>query len=112
LADTGIAVSPSEKMDPTTPSPLIPELMEPVKTLTKQMFNDVPVIPFMSTGATDGRYLRAGGIPTYGVSGLFLDPADVRAHGRDERVPQKSLYESQEFLYQLVKMLSTEKPKV
>jgi acetylornithine deacetylase/succinyl-diaminopimelate desuccinylase-like protein len=112
LADTGIAVSASEKMDPTTPSPLIPELMEPIKTLTKQIFNDVPVIPFMSTGATDGRYLRAGGIPTYGVSGLFLDPADVRAQGGDERVPQKSLYDSQEFLYQLVKMLSTEKPKV
>jgi len=112
LADTGIVVSPSEQMAPTSPSPLIPELMEPIRTLTKQMFNDVPVIPFMSTGATDGRYLRAGGIPTYGVSGLFLDPADVRAHGRDERVPQKSLYESQEFLYQLVKMLSSEKPKV
>jgi acetylornithine deacetylase/succinyl-diaminopimelate desuccinylase-like protein len=112
LNDTGIVVSPSEQLAATSPSPLTPELMEPITTLTKQMFNGVPVIPFMSTGATDGRYLRAGGIPTYGVSGLFLDPADVRAHGRDERVPQKSLYESQEFLYQLVKMLSSEKPKV
>ena len=75
------------------------------------MFNGVPVIPFMSTGATDGRFLRAAGIPTYGVSGLFLEPSDVRAHGKDERVLQKSLYDSQAFLYELVKMLSTEKPK-
>ncbi len=112
LADTGIVVSPSEKMDPTSPSPLTAELLDPVKTLTNRMFNGVPVIPFMSTGATDGRYLRAAGIPTYGVSGLFLEPSDVRAHGKDERVLQKSLYDSQAFLYELVKMLSTEKPKV
>jgi acetylornithine deacetylase/succinyl-diaminopimelate desuccinylase-like protein len=111
LNDTGIVVSPAEKMDPTSPSPLTAELLDPVKTLTARMFDNVPVIPFMSTGATDGRYLRAAGIPTYGVSGLFVDPADARAHGRDERVPQKSLYDSQAFLYELVKMLSTEKPK-
>jgi acetylornithine deacetylase/succinyl-diaminopimelate desuccinylase-like protein len=112
LADTGIMVSPSEKLAPTSPSPLTAELLDPVKTLTNRMFNGVPVIPFMSTGATDGRYLRAAGIPTYGVSGLFLEPTDVRAHGKDERVPQKSLYDSQAFLYELVKMLATEKPKV
>jgi acetylornithine deacetylase/succinyl-diaminopimelate desuccinylase-like protein len=112
LADTGIVVSPSEQMAPTSPSPLTAELLDPVKTLTNRMFNGVPVIPFMSTGATDGRYLREAGIPTYGVSGLFLEPTDVRAHGKDERVLQKSLYDSQAFLYELVKMLSTEKPKV
>jgi acetylornithine deacetylase/succinyl-diaminopimelate desuccinylase-like protein len=110
LNDTGIVVSPAEQMAPTSPSPLTAELLDPVRTLTKRMFDNVPVIPFMSTGATDGRYLRAAGIPTYGVSGLFLDPGDIRAHGRDERVPQKSLYDSQEFLYELVKMLASEKP--
>jgi acetylornithine deacetylase/succinyl-diaminopimelate desuccinylase-like protein len=112
LNDTGIVVSPSEQLAPTSPSPLTAELLDPIKTLTARMFNGVPVIPFMSTGATDGRYLRAAGIPTYGVSGLFLEPTDIRAHGKDERVPQKSLYDSQAFLYELVKMLSTEKPKV
>ncbi|MEP7088138.1 MAG: M20/M25/M40 family metallo-hydrolase [Gemmatimonadota bacterium] len=112
LADTGITVSPSEELAPTSPSPLTAELLDPIKTLTGRMFSGVPVIPFMSTGATDGRYLREGGIPTYGVSGLFVEPSDVRAHGKDERVLQKSLYDSQAFLYELVKMLSTEKPKV
>lgn len=110
LADTGITVSPAEKLAPTSPSPLTAELMDPIRTLTDRMFGKIPVIPFMSTGATDGRYLRAAGIPTYGVSGLFTEPSDVRAHGKDERVLQKSLYDSQEFLYELVKMLSSEKP--
>ena len=110
LADTGIVVSPAEQLAPTSPSPLTAELMDPIRTLTDRMFGKIPVIPFMSTGATDGRYLRAAGIPTYGVSGLFTEPSDVRAHGKDERVLQKSLYDSQEFLYQLVKMLSSQKP--
>jgi acetylornithine deacetylase/succinyl-diaminopimelate desuccinylase-like protein len=110
LADTGIQVSPSEKLAPTSPSPLTAELLDPIRTLTARMFDNVPVIPFMSTGATDGRYLRAAGIPTYGVSGLFTEPSDVRAHGKDERVLQKSVYDSQAFLYELVKMLASEKP--
>ena len=61
----------------------------------------------MSTGATDGLYLRNAGIPTYGVSGLFNDVDDVRAHGKDERIGIDSFYEGQEFLYRLVKELSS-----
>ena len=110
LGDTGITVSAAEQLPETSPSPLTPELLDPVRTVTERMFGNIPVIPFMSTGATDGKYLRAAGIPTYGVSGLFTDPADSRIHGRDERVLQKSLYDSQEFLYQLVKMLASNKP--
>jgi acetylornithine deacetylase/succinyl-diaminopimelate desuccinylase-like protein len=64
----------------------------------------------MSTGATDGRPLRQGGIPTYGVSGLFGDMDDSRAHGRDERMLIKSFFEGQEFLYRLVKELSSRRP--
>jgi acetylornithine deacetylase/succinyl-diaminopimelate desuccinylase-like protein len=61
----------------------------------------------MGTGATDSKYLRAVGIPGYGISGLFGDPNDSRAHGRDERVLIKSYYDSQAFLYRLVKELSS-----
>jgi acetylornithine deacetylase/succinyl-diaminopimelate desuccinylase-like protein len=60
----------------------------------------------MSTGATDSLYLRRAGIPMYGVSGLFSDIDDVRAHGKDERLSVAGLYEGQEFLYRLVKVLS------
>jgi acetylornithine deacetylase/succinyl-diaminopimelate desuccinylase-like protein len=70
----------------------------------------VPVIPVMSTGATDGRRLRSAGIPTYGVSGLFGDPSDGRAHGRDERMLVKSYFDGQEFLRRLVHQLADGKP--
>ena len=66
----------------------------------------MPVVPTMSTGATDGAYLRVAGIPTYGVSGIFGDASDSRAHGKDERIGVKSYYDGQEFLYQLVKEMS------
>ena len=60
----------------------------------------------MGTGATDGLYLRIAGIPTYGVSGIFEDMDDIRAHGRDERIGIKEFYDGEEFLYRLVKRLA------
>ena len=63
----------------------------------------------MSAGATDGSYLRNAGIPTYGHSGLASEIGDNRAHGRDERVLIKSYYDSEAFLYRLVKELSSGK---
>jgi acetylornithine deacetylase/succinyl-diaminopimelate desuccinylase-like protein len=81
--------------------------MEPVTRVTKELFGDIPVIPTMSTGATDSRFFRALGVPAYGVSGLFSDPTvDARAHGRDERMRVQSFYEGQEFLYRLTKALA------
>jgi len=110
FADNAVSVTEIKPAKPSPPSPLDAEVFGPIEKLTKQMWN-VPVVPTMSTGATDGLYLRNAGIPTYGVSGLFADITDVRAHGRDERMGVKAFYEGQEFLYQLVKSLS-EKPKV
>jgi acetylornithine deacetylase/succinyl-diaminopimelate desuccinylase-like protein len=71
------------------------------------MWPGVIVLPTMSTGATDGRALRAAGIPTYGVRGMFIERDDYRAHGRDERMLVRSFYEGQTFLYEMVKSLST-----
>jgi acetylornithine deacetylase/succinyl-diaminopimelate desuccinylase-like protein len=81
--------------------------MQSVESLTKALWPGVPVIPVMSTGATDSLYFRQAGIPFYGVSGLFTDIDDNRIHGKDERVGVKQLYGSQEFLYRLVKMFSS-----
>jgi acetylornithine deacetylase/succinyl-diaminopimelate desuccinylase-like protein len=61
----------------------------------------------MSTGATDGLYLRNAGIPTYGASGLFVDEEDIRAHGRDERLLVKSFYEAVDFMYALATRLGS-----
>jgi acetylornithine deacetylase/succinyl-diaminopimelate desuccinylase-like protein len=107
IGDTSVQVIIRSQRAASPPSPLLPELMEPVTRITKEMFGDIPVIPAMSTGATDSRYFRALGIPAFGVSGLFSDPTvDARAHGRDERMRVQSFYEGQEFLYRLTKALA------
>ena len=91
---------------PSPPSPLTPQVLGAIERTTEELWPGVPVIPTMSTGATDGLFLRNAGIPVYGVSGIFGDIDDVRAHGRDERIPIRSFFEGQEFLYRLVKRLS------
>jgi len=109
--DTGVTLSKAPAMEHAAPSPLSPEIMGPIEKVTHDLFGpNVLVIPTMGTGATDSKYLRAVGIPGYGVSGLFGDPNDGRAHGKDERVLITSYYQSEEFLYRLVKELSMSKP--
>ena len=68
------------------------------------------IVPEMSTGATDGLYVRNAGIPTYGVSAIFDRVDDVRAHGRDERVGIEAFHNAAEFWYQLVKAVSKAGP--
>ena len=101
-----VEVEPSGRTTPSPPSPLIAEVLEPIERITEQMWPGVEVLPVMSTGATDGLYLRNAGIPVYGVSGIFGDVDDVRAHGQDERILIEHFHEGQEFLYRLVKALS------
>ncbi|MBV8205529.1 MAG: M20/M25/M40 family metallo-hydrolase [Acidobacteria bacterium] len=85
---------------------LRPELMGKVEAVTAQVFPGVLVMPEMSTGASDGKYLNLGGIPTYGISGLFDDVNDVRAHGRDERIAVPDFYDGLEFNYRLIRALT------
>jgi acetylornithine deacetylase/succinyl-diaminopimelate desuccinylase-like protein len=107
IGDTAVQVIVRSQRVASPPSPLTPEIMEPVARITREMWGDIPVIPTMSTGATDSRFFRALGVPAYGVSGLFSDPTvDARAHGRDERMRVQSFYEGQEFLYRLTKALA------
>jgi acetylornithine deacetylase/succinyl-diaminopimelate desuccinylase-like protein len=81
------------------PPPLTAEILGPVERVAASIWPGVPVIPTMSTGATDGRFLIAAGIPTYGLSGMFRDPDGDGVHGVDERIPVRSLYEGRDFLY-------------
>ena len=87
-------------------SPMRPDVLTAVTDTTARMWPGVPTIPIMVMGGTDGRYLRVAGIPTYGVQGIFFDRDDIRFHGRDERIPVRSFYEGQAFLYDLVKSLA------
>ena len=77
-----------------------------IQRVSEGMWPGVPVVPIMSTGATDGSRLRNAGIPTYGTSGIFVEYGEIRIHGRDERVLIKSFFDGSEFLYRLVKALS------
>jgi acetylornithine deacetylase/succinyl-diaminopimelate desuccinylase-like protein len=88
---------------PAAASPLTPAIVGPLEKVTARLWPGVPVIPQMETGATDGTPLRTAGIPTYGISGIFLDIDDIRAHGRDERIMVKSFYDGVEYMYQLVR---------
>ncbi|HYV98084.1 MAG TPA: M20/M25/M40 family metallo-hydrolase [Gemmatimonadaceae bacterium] len=107
IGDTAVSLTVDGDVHRGPPSPMTPELMGTITSLTASMWPGVATVPMMVMGATDGLYLRVAGIPTYGVQGLFYDRDDIRFHGRDERVRVQSFYESQTFLYELVKRLSS-----
>jgi acetylornithine deacetylase/succinyl-diaminopimelate desuccinylase-like protein len=107
LADSQIAISQISQTILSPLSPLREDVMDNVEKLTASMWPGVTVTPVMSTGASDGRYLRTAGIPVYGVSGIFSDIDDTRAHGRDERIGVQDFYNGVEFMYRFIKALSS-----
>ncbi|HEY2120606.1 MAG TPA: M20/M25/M40 family metallo-hydrolase [Candidatus Acidoferrum sp.] len=86
-------------------SPLLPELVETLEATVNSMWPGIPVVASMSTGATDGNYLRIAGIPTYGIACMFFDMEDERAHGKDEQVGVEDFYDGVEFAYRFIKSL-------
>jgi acetylornithine deacetylase/succinyl-diaminopimelate desuccinylase-like protein len=111
VGDPEIKVTASDKRSevPKGPQPLTPQIFKPVEALAAKMWPGVPVVPFMSAGATDGAFLTPAGIPTYGVSGMFGDPDGNGAHGLNERLRVKSVYDGRDFLYQIVKIYAQQK---
>ena len=81
-------------------------LFHKIETVVHSMWPGVPIVPSMSAGASDSIFTRNGGIPSYGVSGGWIDIHDIRAHGRDERREEHAFYESVEFTHRLMKELS------
>jgi len=107
VGNDSIAVTVKDSAVPSPPSPLVPEVMGALERVTAAMWPGVPVVPNMETGATDGLFLRNAGMPVYGVSGVYLDADDIRAHGRDERIAVRAYYEGADFTYRFVKALAT-----
>jgi acetylornithine deacetylase/succinyl-diaminopimelate desuccinylase-like protein len=101
-AELQIATAPKE----SPASPLRPDIVQTVERVTAKHFPGALVLPQMETGATDGLYVRNAGVPVYGLKAEFDDPADSRAHGRDERLPAKSYYDAVEFWHELVPALA------
>jgi acetylornithine deacetylase/succinyl-diaminopimelate desuccinylase-like protein len=89
------------------PSPLLPELVNTLQDTVTSMWPGLPVVASMSTGATDGNYLRIAGMPTYGIACMFFDMEDERAHGKDERVVVEDFYDGVEFSYRFIKALAS-----
>ena len=104
IGDPQVAITRIGETTDSPPSPLTPALMRAIEEVTGELWPGVPVIPTMSTGATDGLYFRNAGIPVYGVSGLFY--GESNAHGMNERAPAQAFYEGLEFLYRLVRRLT------
>ena len=107
LGDTAIHVSRVREPTLSPASPLRPDVIQPVTALAHKMWPGAVVVPEMSTGATDGLYVRNAGIPVYGVSAVFERIDDIRAHGRDERIGVKAYHDAATYWYQLVKSLAS-----
>jgi acetylornithine deacetylase/succinyl-diaminopimelate desuccinylase-like protein len=107
LADSAVAVTVAQEPVPSPPSPLTPEVLQPIERLTAALWPGAAVVPSMETGATDGLYLRNAGMPVYGVSSVPLDANDNRAHGRDERIRVEAFYAGLDYMERLVPALTS-----
>jgi acetylornithine deacetylase/succinyl-diaminopimelate desuccinylase-like protein len=83
--------------------PMDPKVIGPMRKLAAKHFPGVPLVPVMSSGATDGVYFGGLGMPIYGVPGVFGEPDGNGAHGLNERLRARSLYEGRDYLFDLVK---------
>lgn len=89
------------------PPPPRPDVFNSIKAVAAKMWPGIPVFPTMATGASDGVYTMAVGLPTYGVSGVEMERDDHREHGRDERVPAEAFYKGVDFYYRFMKTLTS-----
>jgi acetylornithine deacetylase/succinyl-diaminopimelate desuccinylase-like protein len=106
IADEEVSITVKTDEGASPASPMRADIMKEFNRLTDSMWPGVVTVPSMAVGASDGRYLRAVGIPIYSLSGLFNERDDNRAHGRDERMMMRSYFEGQTFMYEIVKALA------
>jgi acetylornithine deacetylase/succinyl-diaminopimelate desuccinylase-like protein len=107
VADPNVNVTTLETRGPSSPPPpLTPQILAPFEKLSAEFFPGVPVLPILQPGATDGEFLNAAGIATYGIEPLFAGPDLGHIHGLNEYVGVKSLLDCRDFLYRLVKIYS------
>jgi acetylornithine deacetylase/succinyl-diaminopimelate desuccinylase-like protein len=104
LAGSKVKVTANQPVRPTAiPPTLDPRIIGPMKAVAAKHFPGLPLLPVMSTGATDGIFLEAIGIPVYGAPGIFVDKDFGGIHGLNERIRIKSLYDGRDYLFDLVK---------
>jgi acetylornithine deacetylase/succinyl-diaminopimelate desuccinylase-like protein len=91
------------------PVALREDVMKPLREVSAEFWPGMPVIPNMAIGASDSRYSYAAGMPSFGIQGVALDNNDIRAHGKDERLPVQSFEIGVQFYYRYLKALTSEK---
>jgi acetylornithine deacetylase/succinyl-diaminopimelate desuccinylase-like protein len=102
-----VAVEPVDPARPTDASPLRDDVVGAYTAAVRARHANADIVPDMSTGATDGLYFRARGVPVYGVDGSWaVIPADERAHGRDERLPVRAFYDDVDHWTDLIRRLA------
>ena len=106
IDDPAVEVGVVTEPNPSPAATLDKAVVAKVEQITSEMWPGVKVVPVMSSGASDNVFFRRAGLPTFGVSGTFVEESDLRAHGRDERVGVNEFYESLEFSYRLIRSLA------
>jgi len=105
VADPKVKVSLREvRTSAAYAPPLDPKVLGPAEKLASEMWPGVPQLRMMLAAGTDGTFLNAAGIPTYGISGAFGDPDGNGVHGLNERIRVKVIYDSRDYLYRLLKI--------
>jgi acetylornithine deacetylase/succinyl-diaminopimelate desuccinylase-like protein len=107
MSDAGEILEMAPSRPSGAPVTLRPEVINPLEKVAHEMWPGVPVIPTMATGASDGVFTNAAGMPTYAISGLAIDFDDVRAHGRDERLRVNSFFGGLDFYQRFLKALTS-----
>ena len=105
IGDPAITVAAKGRRGPPShPAPLADTVVRPAEQLGAKLYPGLPLIPIMSTGASDSIYLSAVGIPSYGVPGVLYEYDGGGIHGLNEHIRVKSVYDGRDYLYQLVKL--------
>jgi acetylornithine deacetylase/succinyl-diaminopimelate desuccinylase-like protein len=107
LDDPQIADSVTISLINSPVSDLKPEILQTVKQVSDKLWPGIPILPVMGVGASDGKYLRAAGMPTYGISSVFLDVDDFRMHAKDERIRIEDFYDGLNYNYALIRAFSS-----
>jgi acetylornithine deacetylase/succinyl-diaminopimelate desuccinylase-like protein len=106
LADPSIKITVITPATPSPESPISGDILPVVEKVAHQLWPEVVILPQMGAGASDSKYTRVVGMPSYGIDGMFDDLDDARAHGRDERIGVQAFAQEVDFTYRLMRALT------
>ncbi len=106
VADSGVRIAPIGDINASPASPIREDVMAAAAKGVAAIRPGTPVVPLMAPYATDGKWIRKAGIPTYGMMGLFMKDSDQFAHGLNERAPVRSFFDALEFWHVVITTLA------